>query len=87
VVAPGCADLIEEWSVLQWDEDRLAPDARYRQHASDAALYAWRRCRHWMPADAPEEPAIEEGSHAWAEREAERMRASLRRVARARARR
>jgi hypothetical protein len=39
----SCASLLNEWEVLQWNEDRTNHDERCQNHLSDAALYAWRR--------------------------------------------
>lgn len=52
--------LIDEMSMLMWaDERQLEPCAvdgtkNPANHCSDAALYAWRECRHWQSI-APEE--------------------------------
>lgn len=38
-----CSELLNEWQLLQWNEDRTNHDDRCANHLSDAALYAWRR--------------------------------------------
>ena len=50
-VQPSAAGLLlDEWGVLQLTEDRSKLDERYPDHASDAALYAYRYCRaHYAP--------------------------------------
>ena len=39
--------LVEEWKLLQWDEDRRKEDPRFENHLSDACLYAWRESKHY----------------------------------------
>lgn len=39
--------LIDEWAILQWDKDRKKEDERFKNHRSDAFLYAWRESLHW----------------------------------------
>lgn len=46
-----CEHLIEEMSLLQWEEksmlkDKLKEDKRFMNHLCDAMLYAWRFSRH-----------------------------------------
>ncbi len=43
-VFPGNEELLAEWQILPWDEDRALPADGYEDHLSDAALYAWRCC-------------------------------------------
>jgi hypothetical protein len=43
-VFPGNEELLEEWQILPWDEERAMPADGYEDHLSDAALYAWRCC-------------------------------------------
>ncbi len=51
-VLPKCADLIDEWEALVWDERQLAL-GKYIEHPAldnhlcDAALYAWRYAYHY----------------------------------------
>jgi len=47
VMVPENCPILDEWDVLQWDESRLKEDGRFENHLSDAALYAWRECRHY----------------------------------------
>jgi len=56
------SQLIDEWKLLQWDEDRKKEDERFANHLADAALYAYRECKHYLyePAlDIPTGPAEE----------------------------
>ena len=41
------SDLVDEWRLLQWDEDRRKEDGRFDNHLSDACLYAWRESKHF----------------------------------------
>jgi len=42
-------ELITEWGSLQWkNEDKDTEDGRCQNHLSDATLYAWRECRHYL---------------------------------------
>ena len=45
-VYEGC-ELLDEWDLLQWDEDRKKEDSRFENHLSDACLYAWRESKHY----------------------------------------
>jgi hypothetical protein len=49
--------VVEEWKLLQWDEDRRKEDSRFENHLSDACLYAWRESKHYTftPELAPPE--------------------------------
>jgi hypothetical protein len=47
---------VEEATLLQWDEDRKKEDPRFRNHVTDAALYAWRECLHWRSKPVEELP-------------------------------
>ena len=49
------SDILDEWRNLQWDEDHRKEDGRFENHLADAALYAWRECRHYR-YEAPIEP-------------------------------
>jgi hypothetical protein len=40
-------DLLDEWSRIQWLEDRSGIDPRFPNHLADAALYIHRRLRPW----------------------------------------
>jgi hypothetical protein len=54
--------LASEQEILQWDDDRKREDPRFKNHLSDAFLYSWRECQHWLhvprenfpPADSKE---------------------------------
>ena len=47
-VFPGNEGLIDEWSKLPWDESRDNPMDGHKDHLSDACLYAWRACCHFL---------------------------------------
>ncbi len=70
-VSPHSA-IVDEWELLQWQEDRKKEDSRYENHLSDACLYAWRESRHYRYAGEPIAPP-EFGSAAWAKAEEDRM--------------
>ena len=40
--------ILDEWDLLQWNENRNKEDDRFENHIADAALYGWRECRHYM---------------------------------------
>ena len=42
------SEIFDEWDLLQWNENRNKEDDRFENHLSDAALYGWRECRHYM---------------------------------------
>ena len=44
----GDSDIFDEWDLLQWNENRNKEDDRFENHLSDASLYGWRECRHFM---------------------------------------
>ena len=49
-----CGELYTEWSSLMWkDSSRDKEDDRCQNHLSDATLYAWRYCYHYL-WEAPE---------------------------------
>jgi hypothetical protein len=48
--------VLEEWRLLQWDEDHRKEDSRFENHASDATLYMWREARHWLWAPELRDP-------------------------------
>ncbi len=61
-------DLIEEWLQLMWkDEKKLEEDPRCQNHLSDATLYAWRACLHYIGTEEPMPP--KKDSDEWMERE------------------
>lgn len=43
----GCAQLLGEWSVLPWDDDRTGHRDGYADHCADATLYAYREHPGW----------------------------------------
>jgi len=45
-VFEGC-EILDEWDLLQWDEDRKKEDSRFENHLADACLYAWRESKHY----------------------------------------
>jgi len=53
---PQCRALVDEWSVLQWRDDRSDYDPRYPDHITDAVTYAHRaiRPRYQPQPDEPE---------------------------------
>ena len=46
------SDLVDEWRLLQWDEDRRKEDGRFDNHLADACLYAWRESKHFTHEEA-----------------------------------
>lgn len=84
LVAPRqCRVLLDEWSALTWDDEASARAGRpvysdrMPDHASDAALYAWRAAR---PVYRPEREPPREGSPEWeAEQRARAIREARRR--------
>ncbi len=51
----GAGELYTEWQSLMWkDTNKQKEDDRCQNHASDATLYAWRYCYHYL-WEAPEE--------------------------------
>lgn len=51
---PAAAAVFSEWSELPWaDEAKTKPHPAYKNHASDAALYAWREHRAFLAKPAP----------------------------------
>lgn len=78
VDARQCRPLLDEWAGLVWDDARTGWDAALPDHASDAALYAWRALR---PYYRPQEDDPPIGSPDWHRREADaRRRETQRRV-------
>ena len=66
---------MDEWRLLQWDEDRPKEDDRFENHLSDAALYAWRESRHY--ASVPREVEPEVGSEEYYKRLSDRHEKQL----------
>jgi hypothetical protein len=45
------SEIFNEWDLLQWDTGsrvQYKEDSRFENHLSDAALYGWRECRHYL---------------------------------------
>lgn len=60
--------LIQTISALQWkNSTHQAEHPRMANHTTDAMLYAWRRCRHWLWEEREEPPtdAIVAAAAAW----------------------
>lgn len=56
VLQPHCRALTKEWEGLIWDEKKLPVRVEHpgcENHASDSALYAWRRATNFAPLDKP----------------------------------
>jgi hypothetical protein len=74
-----CDALRREWSTLVWDDAKLDHSKTQRDpatglkmdHCSDAALYAFRRLRHYVVRPEPKAAAV--GTEAWIKAEEERM--------------
>lgn len=90
----GAAVLVDEWAGLVWDtrvQGRRVEHPACPNHASDAALYAWRHCYAYLaevlvkrpPPGTPERAALEVAEleqlavDAWEQREAERREQEL----------
>lgn len=71
VVGADCADLLEEWSGLVWDDDGQDIASGLDDHCSDAVLYGWR----WSRSFASEAPATTppHGTPEWMAAEAARL--------------
>jgi hypothetical protein len=70
-------DLIDEWSSLIWDADKVqrVEDARYGNHLADGALYAWRYCYNYVAETKPKkiDRYSEEFVDEWERKEAEKQ--------------
>lgn len=54
IVEENNIELIGEWKQLQWkDAFKKEEDPRCQNHCSDAALYAWRKCCHYLAETEP----------------------------------
>lgn len=62
VVARDCKDLLDEWSVLVFDEDRNDHSSRCQDDASDSALYAVHRHKQYYRQEREEDKV---GTQAW----------------------
>jgi hypothetical protein len=68
--------LAQEWAVLPKDpDDPMSEDPRFDNHCSDAALYSWRKARHYWFEAAPQPPPP--GTPEALEAEAEATEAAL----------
>lgn len=68
---PGCRELVDEWSILPWDEKRKGADPGYANHLSDAGRY----CIIGMsPNYKAEVLPPEVGTPEWERQESERER-------------
>ena len=79
-VLPKCADLIDEWQSLVWDERMLEAGKHVEHpalpnHLSDAALYAWRWAYHYT-AKPKAFKKITDPNEKWWEQEADKIEAS-----------
>jgi hypothetical protein len=56
------SDLAQQMMELPWDDTGLREDPRFKNHATDAALYAWRYCYHqfWRPPSSTPTPGSRE---------------------------
>jgi len=63
-VFPVCKMLIEEWQLLQYDNDeRKKEGSQFENHLADAALYAWREAQHWTFQEKVVFPEIGSQAH------------------------
>ena len=53
---PECNPLRAQWAVLGWDDKKLVHNPRQPDHLADAALYGYRRVRHWSVAPDKHRP-------------------------------
>lgn len=70
-VLPGCEALTSEWLVLPWADPGRSKEAEgFENHASDAALYGWRRVTSYLakPAEVRRAPTPEQAMAADEER-------------------
>lgn len=56
VVRGRCEQLLEEWRVLPWAENRKKELEGVNNHASDATLYGWRAANAYREQPAPVKP-------------------------------
>lgn len=77
VVESGNTHLLDEMSLLQWDNEALEEgkkvidDVRYEDHLCDALLYGWRECRQYL--FEPELNSPKPGTAEWWKAEEDRM--------------
>lgn len=61
VIPSECRDLLDEWALVQWKEDRTGIDERFEDHASDGALYGHRACKaYYRPTEEGPKPGTPE---------------------------
>jgi len=72
IKAGSQSPIVDEWELLQWQDDRKKEDPRYDNHLADACLYAWRESRHYRYAGEPIAPPEYGTPRFWAQEE-ERM--------------
>lgn len=68
IKVPEDCPLIEEWTTILWDELRKLPAEGQEDHLSDAFLYAWRECRHYLYEEPPK-PTVHNSPEFWREQE------------------
>lgn len=68
--------LADEWSILQWDENKHKEDDRFPNHAADAFLYMWREAQHYR--GKRKKPLPKQGTREYAQLEAERLERAAR---------
>lgn len=62
--------LLDEWSLLYWDDSGLREAPGQENHCSDAALYAWRALNHYLAEIPSEKPTP--GSREWNKQQMDR---------------
>lgn len=62
-VSSRCPVLKHQMRTVQWDKTLEKEDKRFANHATDAAVYVWRYCRHHFWQEGMVEP--ERGTPAW----------------------
>lgn len=77
---PRAQPLVDEMSVLGWDEDKLDHDPNGADDLSDAARYAKRASAHYSYRPELSRPAPTRGSNAWHEAERSRLLAQFRKM-------
>jgi hypothetical protein len=56
VMTEDCADLVEEYESLIWDEKKFPKRVEHSalaNHCADSALYAWRYCKNYLAEQMP----------------------------------
>lgn len=57
VVRDRCAELLEEWRVLPWADNRMKEAGGFENHCADATLYGWRASSAFLAKPATERVA------------------------------